>query len=83
MVLEKEIVGNIADVTSTVNLTPEVISQISLFITILQTLGGIFIIYLLFNIMNLFLNRKKQKELDKINQNLEEIKKILKKSKKK
>lgn len=82
MGLETEIVGEISNVTSIVDLSPDVISQLSLVITLLQTLGGVFIIYLLFSIINIFLNRKKQKELNKITQNLEDIKLILQKKKK-
>ncbi|MBU2104498.1 MAG: hypothetical protein KKF67_01845 [Nanoarchaeota archaeon] len=45
---------------------------------VIAALGGVIFFYLIFNIINLMINRKKEKQLKKINYNLEEIKKLLK-----
>jgi len=73
MALEEELIANIP---------PELVKNIEGLITILKTLGWIFIAYLIFNIINLIINKNKKKEIEKINKNLEEIKAILKKGKK-
>lgn len=44
---------------------------------IIGTAGIFVILYIVFGIVNALLNRKKKKELEKVNQNLEEIKSIL------
>lgn len=60
-------------------LPPELISRVDFLITILQALGGFIILWIIFNIISAFQGRKRRKEIEKINQNLEEIKIILKK----
>lgn len=65
------------------NITTELIDKVGGLSTLIEALGGILILYLIFNIINSILGRKKQKELEKVNKNLEEIKKLLRKKKKK
>ena len=48
---------------------------------IIAALGGILLIYLLFAILNYFLERKKYKKKKKINKRLERIEKFLKNKK--
>jgi beta-lactamase regulating signal transducer with metallopeptidase domain len=55
------------------------INSISNLTTFIQAIGGVILIYLVFNIINAIFNRKKRNELREINKNLEEIKKILRK----
>jgi hypothetical protein len=55
----------------------EFISKMGSLMTILQALGGMIILYIIFNIINMIINRKKGKEIQIINQNLMDIKKIL------
>lgn len=73
---------DLSNVTSISNLPPELAHQISSFIVFLQAIGGIFVLYLIFNLINTFLNRKKQKQFENMNKNLEEIKELLKEQKK-
>jgi lysylphosphatidylglycerol synthetase-like protein (DUF2156 family) len=58
------------------------INQISNLTTFIQALGGVIVIYLVFNIINIIISRKKNKELNKINENLEQIKELLRKKNK-
>jgi signal transduction histidine kinase len=58
------------------------ISNLSFFTNILRAVGVAIGIYILFNVFSLLLNRKKHKEMEKINKNLEEIKKLLTKNSK-
>jgi hypothetical protein len=58
-------------------LPEELIGKVSTLMIVLQALGAAIILYLIFSIINLFINKKKNKELQLINQNLEDIKKIL------
>jgi hypothetical protein len=60
----------------------ELFSSMSSLIFILKTLGWFIIFYLIFSVVNLIINREKNKEIKQINKNLEEIKKLLSKSKK-
>jgi signal transduction histidine kinase len=55
--------------------------QISSLTTLFQAIGGLIILYLIFNLINFFTNRKKNKELKDINKNLKEIKTLLSKKK--
>ena len=50
---------------------------------IIVALGGVIFLYLVFNVINFFINRKKVKEIKKISQDLEDIKKLLSKKKRK
>ncbi len=50
-------------------------------LTLFKALGWAIIFYVIFNIINMFLNKKKNKQVEQINKNLEEIKKLLKKKK--
>lgn len=56
--------------------------QIASLTTIFQAIGGLIIFYIVFNIINVILNRKKNKEIKEINKNLKEIKNLLSKKKK-
>lgn len=58
-------------------LPQELIERFSGLITILQALGLAIIFYIIFNVINAIINRKKKKELSLINKNLEDIKIIL------
>lgn len=60
----------------------ELVEKFSELITVLQALGLVIIFYIIFNTINIIINRKKKKEISLINKNLEEIKKILKNKKK-
>ena len=55
--------------------------KISSLIVLFQAIGGLIICYIVFSVINMLINRKKHKEIKKINKNLEEIKKLLKKKK--
>ena len=55
----------------------ELAGNISFLVNILQALGVAILLYVIFNIINIFLSRKKEKEVKKISENLESIKKIL------
>jgi len=65
----------------TSEISQELIERVGGLVTLLEALGGILILYLIFNIINVVLSRKKRNELKKINSNLIEIKKILSKKK--
>ncbi len=58
-------------------LPQELVGKLSNLAIILQALGGAIILYIIFNIINLFTNKKKNKELQLINKNLEDIKQLL------
>ncbi len=57
----------------------ELINQISSLATFLQAIGGLIIIYLVFNIINTIMNRNKKKQLERLAKDVGEIKKILRK----
>ncbi len=60
----------------------DVFNQISFLTTLFQAIGGLVILYIIFNIINMIVNRKKNKEIKLINKNLEDIKKLLQRRKK-
>jgi len=62
---------------------PELIHELETLNIFVQALGGVLLLYILFNLVNMWINRRKKNHLRKISQNLEEIKKILKSMKKK
>lgn len=64
-----------------VTLPENLIYQIGWLITILQAVGGVIIIYIIFNIVNTIINRKRLKQIDEINDHLKQIEKILKNKK--
>jgi len=70
------VIETLSDVT-----IENLINQISTLTTFLQAIGGLIILYIIFGIINSVLNRKKEKELKKINNNLEDIKNLLKRKK--
>ena len=55
----------------------QLLGSVSGLITILKAVGIVIILYLVFGIVNLILNRGKRNELKMINQNLIEIKNLL------
>ena len=66
MVLE-----NIPNITS-INVE-DILTQVSTLMTIFQAIGGLVVDYIVFNIINIFWNRKKRREIKKIRELLEEI----------
>lgn len=60
------------------NLPENLISQISWLVTILQAVGGFIILYIIFNIVNTLINKKRLKQIDEITNYLKRIEKILK-----
>lgn len=68
---------NLAD-NLTIYVPHEVIDALASFSTLLQAIGGIILLYLIFNIITTILNRKKQKNLENISRDLKEIKYLLK-----
>ena len=69
----------------TQNLPPEIIANLSFLITILKTLGIIFIVYLIFLIVNIIMNIRRnlmiKKMYEKINEIDKKLDKVLKKRK--
>ena len=64
-----------------ITLIQELTNQVSTLSTFLQAIGGIILFYIVFSIVNAVLNRKKQNQLKKMNNTLEEIRDLLKKEK--
>ena len=64
--------GNFTEVT-----VDALVNNVSSLTTFIQAVGGLILIYIVFGVINSVLNRKKGKELSKINKNLEEIKVLL------
>jgi phosphate/sulfate permease len=58
-------------------LGPEVIRDLENLVLIWQAIGGVILAYLIFSLINTWINRKKRKELEKMNENLIDIKKLL------
>jgi len=48
-------------------------------ITLLKALGLVVILYIIFNVINTIINKKRYNEIKDMNNNLEEIKKLLRK----
>lgn len=64
-------------------LPEDVVHQISYLSTLFQAIGGLVIAYIVFNIINIIHNQKKEKELKKMRMLLEDIdKKLSRKNKK-
>lgn len=77
------------------NTTSEVLGNFSILITVLQALGGVIAVYIIFNIIMVVINRKRNKKIlgimnevgsmnksiDSIDKNLKEIKNLLSKKK--
>ena len=61
---------------------PELIKELYTLNIFVQALGGILIFYILFNIVDVVLARRKNKQLVKINKNLDEINRLLNKKRK-
>jgi beta-lactamase regulating signal transducer with metallopeptidase domain len=75
--------NNITNTTNNLSaVLPEGVSNIvSFLIGIIGAVGGFVIIYLLFQIINFKINKKKKNEIIEINKNLQDIKNLLKKKK--
>jgi len=58
----------------------DLVNNVSFLVNILQALGVAILVYIIFNVISLFFARKKQREIQKINENLEAIKKLLAKN---
>lgn len=72
----------IENISNAVSFLPaELVGRIDFLITIFQALGWFIIFWVIFNIINAIINRKKNKEIKKINENLEDIKELLKRKK--
>ena len=69
------VIENFSDIIT--NFPPELISRFGNLITILQAVGWFIILYIIFNIINTIINRKKNREIKKISENIEKIKKLL------
>ncbi len=62
-----------------INVIPqEFIAELSQLNFFIQAIGGILIFYIIFNLVNVWLNRRKKNHLRGINYNTAEIKKLLK-----
>ena len=57
--------------------------QISNLTTLFQAIGGLIILYFIFNVINAIINRNRNKKIDRVIEDLDAIKKALVKSKKK
>lgn len=57
----------------------EVVNQISLLIRIFQAIGGLIIAYIIFNVIQVIINRKKKNHMKRIAVDIKEIKKLLQK----
>jgi hypothetical protein len=55
----------------------ELVNNLSFLVNILQALGVAILLYVIFNVINIILSRKKEKEIKKISENLEVIRKLL------
>jgi uncharacterized membrane protein YuzA (DUF378 family) len=73
----EQITGQVLSNVSLATLPTEVLGRVSTLITIFQAIGGLIIVYLIFNIVNIFLNRKKAQETTRMRELLEEINKKL------
>jgi mannose/fructose/N-acetylgalactosamine-specific phosphotransferase system component IIC len=55
----------------------ELANNLSFLVNILQALGIAILLYIIFSTINIILSRKKEKEIKKISENLEIIKRLL------
>ena len=62
-------------------LPQELIDKISLLTTLFQAIGGLIILYIIFNLIDMYINRKKGKQILEMSENLKEIKELLKNKK--
>ena len=69
------VIQNFTDVEVVQNL----VENVSSLTTFIQAIGGLILIYIIFNIISMILNRRKTREIKKINANLEDIKRLLRK----
>jgi len=65
-----------------IEIPPELIESFGGLITILKALGWMVIFYILFNVINALINKRKQKQLEQLGSDVKEIKEILKRKKK-
>lgn len=59
----------------------ELVGRVGTLITILEALGGFIILYLIFNVVNTIINRKRNKKIDKGILLIEEIRNLMVKQK--
>jgi hypothetical protein len=57
------------------------VTKLSSLVSVLQALGIVIVIYVVFSLINTVINRKRMREIEKINKNLRDIKKLLSKKK--
>lgn len=60
------------------NVLQELSQEIYSLNVFMQALGGILIFYVIFNLINVYINRKKKKQLEDIDKNILDIKKLIK-----
>jgi len=65
-----------------IEIPPELIESFGGLITILKALGWMVVFYILFNVINALINKRKQKQLEQLGSDVKEIKEILKRKKK-
>jgi hypothetical protein len=76
MAIEDLVVGTVGNVSDIV-LSNALLSRVSHLITLFQAVGGFIIAYIVFNIVNIFWNKKKADETKKMRELLEQINKKL------
>lgn len=69
----------LAEELGNTELIQNLISSVSSLTLFIQAIGGLIILYIIFNLVGIIINRKNNKKFDEINKNLLEIKEILKK----
>jgi hypothetical protein len=65
-----------------IEIPQELVESFGGLITILKALGWMVIFYILFNVINALINKRKQKQLEQLGSDVKEIKEILKRKKK-
>jgi hypothetical protein len=65
-----------------IEIPQELVESFGGLITILKAWGWIVIFYIIFNIINALINKRKQKQLEQLGSDVKEIKEILKRKKK-
>ena len=62
-------------------LKEDLFNQLSSLTRLFQAIGGLIILYVVFNITNTIINKKKNKQIEQLAKDVKEIKKILKQKK--
>ena len=71
-------VSALANVTD-IDLLQNLVSKVSTISAVFQAIGGLILAYIIFNVVSVIMNKKKNKELEKIRMLLEQINKKIKK----